>query len=60
MDCGACATATSRHKRDTVVLARISHRSLITTTLRFEHTTSFHSSNRYWTPISPRGPPVTL
>lgn len=59
MDCGACATATSRHKRDSVVLSRFTNRSLTTTKLRYETASLVHSSNEYWTPISPRGPPST-
>ena len=61
MDCGACATVTSRHKRDNVVLGRSTHESPTVTTLRFENRNSVHSSNEYWTQINPRGPPsVTL
>lgn len=60
MDCGACATITSRHKRDNVVLARITHQSPTVATLHFENTTSVHSSNDYWSQISPRGPPANL
>ncbi len=57
MDCGACATATSRHKRDSVVLARITHRELTTTTIRFAESKQIFSSNEVWTQINPRGPP---
>ncbi|HEU4768252.1 MAG TPA: hypothetical protein VFS77_12790, partial [Pyrinomonadaceae bacterium] len=61
MDCGACATVTSRPKRDNVVLGRFTHESPSVTTIRFENRNSVHSSNEYWTQISPRGPPsVTL
>lgn len=57
MDCGACTTATSRHKRDSIVYERIAHRSLPTTTVRFEESKPLFSSNEAWTRINPRGPP---
>lgn len=57
MDCGACATVTSRHKRDSVVLSRLPHSSLTTTTVRFAEFNPLFSSNEDWTRINPRGPP---
>lgn len=57
MDCGACATATSRHKRDSIAHERIAHRSPVTTTVRFEESKPLFSSNEVWTRTSPRGPP---
>lgn len=57
MDCGACTTATSRHSRNTIVQARIAHRTPTTTTVRFEESRPLFSSNEVWTRISPRGPP---
>lgn len=57
MDCGACATATSRHKRDSVVLSRITHKELTTATVRFAESKPLFSSNEAWTRINPRGPP---
>ncbi|HEX2272058.1 MAG TPA: hypothetical protein VHH35_21125 [Pyrinomonadaceae bacterium] len=57
MDCGACTTATSRHKRDSLALQRIAHRTQTTTTVRFEESKPLFSSNDDWTQISPRGPP---
>lgn len=57
MDCGACTTATSRHKRDSLAHERIAHRSLLTTTVRFEESNPLFSSNEAWTRINPRGPP---
>lgn len=57
MDCGACATATSRHKRESTIQTRTVHISPVTATVRFEITTSVYSSNKYRTQISPRGPP---
>jgi hypothetical protein len=57
MDCGACTTATSRHKRDSIALERIAHRAPVTTTVRFEDSKPLFSSNEAWTRVSPRGPP---
>ena len=57
MDCGACTTATSRHKRDSIALERVVYRYQVTTTVRFEESKPLFSSNEVWTRISPRGPP---
>lgn len=57
MDCGACTTASSRHKRDNLALERIALRSPVTITVRFEESKPLFSSNEAWTRISPRGPP---
>lgn len=57
MDCGACATATSRHKRDNAVLSRVISRSLTTTTIRFAEANPLFSSPEAWSRINPRGPP---
>lgn len=59
MDCGACATVTSRHKRQKSLLqARATHETPPATTTRFDNSASFYSSNENWTPTSPRGPPA--
>lgn len=61
MECGACATATSRHKREkSVILARTAHIAPSITIERRDDTTILFSSNRNWTPTSPRGPPASL
>jgi hypothetical protein len=57
MDCGACTTATSRHKRDSISLERIVYRFQETTTVRFEESKPLFSSNEARTRICPRGPP---
>jgi hypothetical protein len=58
MDCGACATATSRHKREkSVVQAKSTHAPATTATARVENRAPIFSSNKQWTRISPRGPP---
>jgi len=59
MDCGACATATSRHKRQkSVVQAKSVNAPSATTTVRVEDRAPVVSSNENWTRISPRGPPA--
>lgn len=61
MDCGACATVTSRHKRQKgLIIARITRQTPATVINRFDNTTSFYSSNESWTRINPRGPPAVL
>jgi hypothetical protein len=57
MDCGACTTATSRHKRDAVAHERIADRAQTTNTVRFKESKPLFSSNEVWTRINPRGPP---
>jgi hypothetical protein len=58
MDCGACATVSSRHKRQKdLILARIADPAPSTTITRFDNPTFFYSSNENWTRINPRGPP---
>jgi hypothetical protein len=58
MDCGACATVTSRQKRQKdLILARITYQTPSSTIPHFDNTTSFYSSNENWTRINPRGPP---
>ena len=59
MECGACATATSRHKRQkTVVQAKTVIAPTTTTIARVEQHAPIFSSNQNWTRISPRGPPA--
>jgi hypothetical protein len=59
MDCGACATATSRHQRQrTTLLARFADAAPLTATSLVENSTPLFSSNENWTRISPRGPPA--
>lgn len=59
MDCGACATATSRHQRQkTTLLARFADAAPSTATSLGENSTPLFSSNENWTRISPRGPPA--
>lgn len=60
MDCGACTTATSRHKRESTTQTRTVLASPAIVTVRFESTTSVHSPTEYWTQISPRGPPANF
>ena len=61
MDCGACATITSRHKRQkSVITARATYVAPATITTRFTNSTVFHSSNENWTRINPRGPPASV
>lgn len=59
MECGACATATSRHKRQKSVLqAKNVIAPAATTVARLENRAPISSSNENWTRISPRGPPA--
>jgi hypothetical protein len=59
MECGACATATSRHKREkSVVQAKTTHAPAATDIARNENRTTVFSANENWTRISPRGPPA--
>jgi hypothetical protein len=61
MDCGACATVSSRHKRQKdLILARITDQTPSTTITHLDNSTSFYSSNNNWTRINPRGPPSVL
>lgn len=59
MDCGACATGSSRQqKRERgVVPASAERTASLTTLLHFENQPLFFSSNEDWDRISPRGPP---
>ena len=59
MECGACATSTSRHKREKGVdQAKTIYAPPATTIARVEHRAPIFSSNQNWTRISPRGPPA--
>ncbi len=59
MDCGACATSASRHKRQKdAVQAKTTHAPQATTIARIENQAPISSSNEKWTQISPRGPPA--
>ena len=59
MDCGTCATASSRQqKRERgVVLSSADRTQPLTTLLQFESQPLSFSSNEDWDRISPRGPP---
>ena len=59
MNCGACATVTSRHKRQkSIATARVTYVAPATITARFDNATFLHPSNENWTRITPRGPPA--
>jgi hypothetical protein len=59
MECGACATSTSRHKREkSVVQAKTTQSPATTTIAHVENWAPIFSSNQNWTRISPRGPPA--
>lgn len=59
MECGACATATSRHKRQkSVAQSKTVIAPATTTTARLENRAPISSSNENWTRITPRGPPA--
>ena len=59
MDCGACATVTSRSKRQKgLVHARLSLAAPATSSSHFDTSTFVYSSNENWTQINPRGPPA--
>ena len=61
MDCGACATGASRHKRQkSFVQTRVAYQAPATVSTRFNNPVSFYSSNENWTRINPRGPPAVL
>ena len=62
MDCGACATASSRQqKRERgVVLSSAERTQSLTTLLQLESQPLFFSSNEDWDRISPRGPPAVI
>ena len=58
MACGACATATSRHKqKNSLIQTRVTHHAPPTVAILLDNTSSFYSSNESWTLINPRGPP---
>jgi hypothetical protein len=59
MDCGACATGSSRQqKRERDVVQPSAERTAsLTVLLQFESQPLFFSSNQDWDRISPRGPP---
>ena len=61
MDCGACATVTSGHKRQKdLILARITGQTPSTVVTHFNNSTIVYSSNENWTRINPRGPPSVV
>ena len=61
MDCGACATVTTRNKRQkSLIHARITLHAPAITAAVFDNSISFYSSNENWTRINPRGPPATV
>ena len=59
MDCGACATSASRHKRQKdAVQAKLSYAPAATAIADVENWAPIFSSNQNRTRISPRGPPA--
>lgn len=61
MECGACATATSRHKRQkSLTHSRTAHHPPAIIAVGFDSSTSLYSSNGSWTRINPRGPPARV
>ena len=61
MDCGACATAVSRHARDkSVIHSRSTQTTPSTIVAHYNSQATVYSSNENWTRTSPRGPPSTL
>lgn len=59
MDCGACATVTSRNKRQkAVVQARLTLIAPATSSFHFDNSIFVYSSNENWTQLNPRGPPA--
>jgi hypothetical protein len=62
MECGACATASTRQqKRDRgVVQTAINQSSPLTTLSIYEDLTVLFSANENWEQTSPRGPPANL
>ena len=59
MDCGACATSASRHKRQKdAVPAKLTHAPATIAIAHVENWAPIFSSNQNWTRISPRGPPA--
>jgi hypothetical protein len=62
MDCGACATATTRQQKrqKSIVQARTAYQPPPASTTLFENWILLFSSNETWTRISPRGPPPEL
>lgn len=61
MDCGACATVSTRNKRQkSLIHARIALHAPATTAAVFDNSISFYSSNENWTRVNPRGPPSTV
>jgi hypothetical protein len=58
MDCGACATSSSRQQRERCLLAPGTEQTQsLTPLLQVESKPHFFSSNEDWEQISPRGPP---
>jgi hypothetical protein len=62
MDCGACATASSRQqKRERGVVQPGAERTAsLMTLLQLETQALFFSSNENWKQTSPRGPPAII
>jgi hypothetical protein len=60
MDCGACATVSTRQqKRDrSLVLASVHHGASVATSTRQEDSSFLFSSSDNWPSINPRGPPA--
>ena len=61
MDCGACATVTTRNKRQkSLTHSRTTLSAPVNKATVSYNSTLFYSSNENWTRINPRGPPSTL
>ena len=61
MDCGACATVTTRNKRQkSLIHSRITLHAQAISAAAFYNSKPFYSSNENWTRINPRGPPSIL
>ncbi len=60
MDCGACASAVSRHQRNkSLIQSRTALTTPSTTADRYHVSASLFSSTEKWTRIAPRGPPAS-
>jgi hypothetical protein len=61
MNCGACTASTSRFQKrqKDIIQTRTFHHSAPRSITRFEHLSRVFSSDKSWTHINPRGPPVT-
>lgn len=61
MDCGTCAPATSRHKREKgLIHSRTTQTSPTISAARYDSWASVFSSNETWNRTAPRGPPASF